>query len=1184
MYWKRLLKGAILIMLIGSNGHSQTLQNSITQWLVLGSFKTDTLHTALQTQFLQNEAELQPVKGETPLPSSFQWQAIETLPSGIIDFSEFHFPAQTQSIAYAATYIYSQNEKNIVLAIGSNDAYAFWLNKIRVHENFIFRTLLKGDDHVTVRLSSGWNRLLFKVLNDGGGWGLSVDLEDTEGNVITDLQCTNEKPESVNMEAASPFAYIDHYEFGPSYMDNGKRYYPLNVTIRNLGKLGTHSGRATVDTRRSRFQSKSFKLDTVTTVSYNFSSRDLWNKLNKPCGIRIVLNGKMNDTEIFTIEPEMIFASLFQGDELPEEILPFKPLFADFKENLFWYKTFTGEPFSYQPSDLADCVDHALHNEWGPFVQMLNTLFVDVINLSHIIKQDTLHMIGQSHIDMAWVWQWPETIDVCRRTYASAINFIDEYPDFQYIQSQAVSFMWMEEKYPDLFAKIQQAVKKNRFHLVGGMWVEPDLNLAGGEALIRQILYGKRYFREKFGVDCITGYTPDTFGYTWTLPQILAKSGFQYFVTTKIRWNDTTHFPHSIFRWISPDGSSILTCLPNGLNISNKPEELAEKMLEYKSEGYNNVPVLYGVGDHGGGPTRQHFESIKKLQNTSVFPALAHDDLDSYMKHIDYKYPDAPKYENELYLEYHRGTLTTQGRVKKQNRQAEIALEESEKLAVFSGIPWPKDSLETAWKLALFNQFHDILPGSSIPEVYDDADKDYLRVNSLTKDIINNSMQAITKDIDLDEKDTPVVVFNTLNWQRSGLVSVNLPQDLSIKEVKDDNDEKMPYQQTDISVQFIARDVPANGYKTFWLRKGKYKHHDEIKVGPTFLENEFVRVEIDAQNGNISRFFDKVNNQEILVEGQQGNILQFFEDKPDNYDAWNIGYTGEMQECSQVSSIIIKEKGPARAILSVVREYNKSVFTQDYTLYADSPRLDIVTQADWHEHHILAKAAFPVNIQSDKATFDIAYGSIERTTNPQTPAEKAKWEVAAHKYADLSDDNYGVSLMNDCKYGYDVKDNVMRLTLLRSPLTPDPISKPIGYENPYADQGLHEFTYSIYPHKGNCKTANSVRKAYELNMPLKAVVMEKQDGQAPRQNSYLSVNKENLIVTAVKHAEDSDALIIRLYETHGWPVEAELTLAVPFTKAWTGDMMENKLESLAVKGKTVTFSAGKYEIITLILE
>jgi len=354
-----------------------------------------------------------------------------------------------------------------------------------------------------------------------------------------------------------------------------------------------------------------------------------------------------------------------------------------------------------------------------------------------------------------------------------------------------------------------------------------------------------------------------------------------------------------------------------------------------------------------------------------------------------------------------------------------------------------------------------------------------------------------------------------------------------------------------------------------------------VRVSDNTLENAYYRVEINPVNGNISRFYDKVNDREVFADGQEGNILQFLGDKYSRKDAWDIKYDGREWQCDSVASIQIIENGPVRGVLRVERIFQNSSFTQDYTIYQGIPRLDIKTSADWHEHHILLKAVFPVDVHTEEANYDIAYGTLQRPTHPRTKAEKAKWEVAAHMFVDLSQPDYGVSLLNNCKYGYDIHDNRIRITLLRSPKTPQPIELPPDYEQPYADMGHHEFTYSLYPHSGDYVAANTKQKAYELNYPLLANLTDTHKGSLPSEHSFVTVNADNVMVCSVKKAEDSDNSIIRLFETLGHPANVALALDTPIAKAWTINMIEDRQESLPVDDGKISFSLKPYEIYTV---
>ena len=1185
--FRTLLFSTILITLLlfpASDTFSQSDKSLIKEWLVLGSFPSDTIQYAIKKPFIEQEAGQMPKNGQKDMLSAYTWQTAQVNAAGQLNFLELGFPFNENCAAYAATYIYSPTERNANILLGSDDGVVLWLNEKRIFEKFIFRGVRRADDKIPIRLPAGWSRLLAKVINGSGGFGLIADIVDENDKTFDDIVFSVKKPSDFHPILTNAYAYIKEMSLQPSYVEKDQRYFPFKISLVNLGKKGDFPGRIIFEARRMAPKRQTFTLSGSTDVEFIVPAYEMKRMMGKKVGILVFLQGKKNDDAIIKISPAMVLQSLFRSRDLPEELEAQKPFFENIKQNEHWYKKFTGKSVDVNDPLLIQSLNLALNNKWTAFIKSIQKNYNDLLEFSHVIKQDTLHMIGQSHIDMAWLWRKQETIDVCRRTFQSAINFFDEVPGYKYIQSSAAAFAWMEEKYPDLFRQMQEQVQAGRFFIVGGMWVEPDLNLIGGEALVRQFLYGKRYFQQKFGVNCITGYTPDTFGYTWSLPQILKKAGFKYFVTTKIRWNDTTKFPYSIFHWLSPDGSDILTCFPMALNDDCNLDENANHLIAYKKEGFSDLPVLFGVGDHGGGPTRQNFQRIKEMQSLTDYPTAYYDDLDSYMQDVGKKYPDVPTYKNELYLEYHRGTLTTHGLIKKRNRKSEIALEEAEKFSTFSGVDYPKQKLDNAWKMTLFNQFHDILPGSAIPAVYADANKDYDQVDKITSQVIDEALNAIVGKIKLKGKGLPVVVFNPLSWQRSGGVSVTVDAGYSVKEVKDNDGNKVNFQQNGNKVFFFAANIPQMGYRTFWLRKGRPKNKSKIIVNKTMLDNDFFHIEINPKNGNIHSFIDKTLKRQVLASGKEGNVLQFLQDKPKQYDAWNIGYTGKSWTCDSVAQIQIIENGPARGIVRYVRKFGKSTFTQDYIIYSDIPRLDIRTYADWHEHHILAKAAFPVNVNADYATYEMAYGTIERTTHPKTPAEKAKFEVPAHKFVDLSQQDFGVALLNDSKYGHDIKDNVIRITLLRSPITPRPINPPEGYQAPYADMGKHEFVCSIFPHQGNCKQAGSIKRGYEFNYPLLAVKAKKQDGSLKQEGSFIQVSADNVILTVAKQAEDSQAQIIRLYEIYGKKSPVTIKMSKPVQKVWTVDLMEKKGKEIPITNNSISFEIEPFEIYSLMIE
>ena len=840
------------------------------------------------------------------------------------------------------------------------------------------------------------------------------------------------------------------------------------------------------------------------------------------------------------------------------------------------------------------------------------------------IKKFSIHATGNSHIDMAWLWPWTETVEVTRNTFASALQLMREYPQLTFSMATAQTYSWMEEKYPDIFKEIQQRVKEGRWEIVGGMWVEPDLNLPDGEALSRQLLYGKRYFQQKFGVDVKIGWNPDSFGYSWQLPQIYKRAGVDYFVTQKIYWNDTTKFPYKLFRWEAPDGSSLLTYFPHDYANQLEPAKMANDLSQYApamwkadptspstADGTLNMMFLFGIGDHGGGPTRKDLDTgLRWQQKDVVYPELHFDTAGNYFNELHKNEAELkiPTFKDELYFEYHRGVQTTQAKEKKHNRKSEVLILNAEKLAAIDtlfGGTYPKAEFETAWKNILFNQFHDILPGSGIHINYVDAAAKYDVSDRISKDIAQKALEDIAANVKTDGPS--ILVFNPLSWTRTGLAEVEVQLSGADKgfQIQNSSGETVGIETIERSqstnrawIRFRAEDVPSLGYKTFKVKeapKDAIELHAQFqspyKQSTDHLENEFLRATIDPQTGCITSLFDKRSNTESLAAAVQsegspanlngkpcGNLLQTFVDKPKEWDAWNIDadFTKQHTDLMQADSVKVIENTPLRAIVRVEKHTANSKFTQDITIYPGVPRLDVKMNADWNEKHVLLKVAFPVSVTSDKATFEIPYGSIERPTTRRTPEEQAKFEVPALRWADLSDAKHGLSLLNDSKYGYDAKDNVLRLSLLRAPTWPDP----------HADEGHHEFTYSLYPHGGTWKEAMTVRQGYQLNDPLLATAMQAHAGPLPAQQSFVSSTADNVIITAVKQAEDDNSLIIRFYEWAGKSGNVGIRLPRTAKAAYDVNLMEKSEQPLTLSsgGSEVTVPTEPYEIRTVRVE
>ncbi len=896
------------------------------------------------------------------------------------------------------------------------------------------------------------------------------------------------------------------------------------------------------------------------------------------------------------------------------------------------------------------------------FVRSLSSLRQRLLSLigSHnslaFPKQRRIQMLGHAHLDMAWLWTVSETWEVAQRTFESVLTLQQEFSDLTFCHSTAALYAWIEQHRPDLFTAIKQQIAIGRWEIVGGMWIEPEVNLIDGESLVRQVLYAQRYILEKFGQLTTVAWLPDSFGFCWQLPQILKQGGVEYFVTQKLHWNDTTQFPYGVFWWQSPDGTQIFSLMspPNTTGVMDtNPLTMASHAVKWETQTHlKDAFWLPGVGDHGGGPTRDMLQVAKRWQQSPFFPRLEFTTAHAYLQSIREqltipgmslgdkpaaKQPTlqqnppssspsplpTPIWNNELYLEFHRGCYTTHADQKRWNRRCEGLLYQVELVAslatLTAGSSYPKFQLEEAWKKVLFNQFHDILPGTSIPEVFVEANQAWQEVEQVGLGILEESLKAIASQITLPPPPQPdaqpLIVFNPLNWERSEIITISVEtlhvetlhatslQMLSVDRLSDRNSieptlrgnweiydlsgEKIPSQLTEKStLLFLAKDIPSVGYRIFWL----CPCHDELGRGamryaPTLqenwvLENELLRVVVDPDTGDLSSIFDKIHQREVL--SGSGNQLQAFQDSGQYWDAWNIdpNYAQHPLPPTQLKSIEWLERGVLRSRLRVVRQLGQSQFYQDYVLCAESPLLKIVTTVDWQERHVLVKAAFPLNLEADFATYEIPCGAIQRPTRPQTAAEQAKWEVPALRWADLGDEQYGVSLLNDCKYGYDSQPSQLRLTLLRSPSWPDP----------EADRGIHQFTYAIYPHSGSWQSEGTVRRGYELNLPMQVMLLstlcDRTNSSLPAVGQFLDLQADNLILMALKQAEDyPDQLVFRCYECHGEAADCQVQSDLGLNVAHSVDLLERPTQILDASsdGKTVKFLPWKIASFTLLI-
>ena len=775
-----------------------------------------------------------------------------------------------------------------------------------------------------------------------------------------------------------------------------------------------------------------------------------------------------------------------------------------------------------------------------------------------------IFLTGHSHIDTAWLWPLRETVRKCGRTFATACRLLERYPQYHFSCSQPQLYAYAKEHFPAVYEEIKRWVKAGRWECTGGMWVEADCNVPSGEALIRQILFGLRFFRQEFGVRPRTCWLPDVFGYPGSMPQILKGCGLDNFYTNKLHWQARNPFPHHLFWWQGIDGTRVLAHIPRLKSYYNgwpNPQELniawdtfAEKAI------YPEVMLPFGFGDGGGGPTAEMLEFAARAEHFPGVPAARQGLEETYFDDARAT-PDLPVWSGELYLETHRGTYTTQSAIKRANRKNELLLREAEiwsTLAQAQGATVDSRSLQAAWETLLLLQFHDILPGSSIGEVYTEAAVSHAHIERDSRQVRDQAIAALTSP---SNEEIRLAVFNSLSWPRSDVVTATV-RNLTAEHagIVQPDGQTVPAQIVarrgdEADVVFVPREVPPVGYAAFEVRAATGPAQHSLRAQSSQIESPFYGIELDA-GGCLTRLFDKRHQREVIPPGARANQLQLFQDGPEREAAWNVHDTFERREYDWdgPADIRVVEQGPVRSLLRVTRRYRDSAIEQDLIVYDQLPRIDFVTRADWQERQVMLKAAFPVDVMSPRAAFEVQFGAVERPTHRNTSWDEAKFEVCAHRWADLSEPGYGVSLLNDCRYGYDVKGNVLRLTLLRGAEWPDPD----------ADRGRHEFTYSLLPHSGDWCEGETVCRAWELNAPMLCV-----NSTADGARSFVQVDGP-AILEALKPADDGNGWIVRVYEPHGGRGNVRVHLTLPIRQVVETNMVEEGL-------RDVPFAAGGFE-------
>jgi alpha-mannosidase len=807
--------------------------------------------------------------------------------------------------------------------------------------------------------------------------------------------------------------------------------------------------------------------------------------------------------------------------------------------------------------------------------------------------------VGHAHIDLAWLWPVSQTRRKGARTFSTVLKLMQQYPTYHFVASQPALYQMVAQDEPSLYQQMKERITEGRWEPTGATWVEMDCNLSGGEALVRQFLFGKRFFREELGVDPRLLWLPDVFGYSAALPQIMKGCGVDYFMTTKISWNEYNRLPYDTFRWRGIDGTEVLTHMVTApidlatdpwsgakesmytYNAKFTPFDVAGSWKVYRQKIINDeLLYLFGFGDGGGGPTDTMQETAKRLADLPDFPRVEQSSAEAFFRRLEERVwndPDLPTWVGELYLEYHRGTYTSQGWIKRANRRAELLYREAELWSALADLEAPpaergkrQAELNRGWESILFNQFHDILPGSSISQVYTDARVDYAKVFALGERVRDDALETLAGV----PSSLALLALNPAPFAREDPCEVVLPPSPFVPTLLDEQARPLPVQEiarNDYERRvLVGAAAPPLGYRTLSLTNiaaERTSGQGEWSISRETLENRFFRLRLD-ERGQIASLYDKRAEREVIAPGEMGNALLAFEDRPLDFEAWdiNIYYQDKPYPIDDVTSWRVVETGPLRGGVEIARRYGKSTIRQRVLIYADVPRIDFPTQIDWHEQRTLLKAAFPVTVNSPRATFDIQWGNVERPTHWNTSWDWARFESCAHKWADLSEGDYGVSLLNDCKYGYDVKGHTLRLTLLKSATSPDP----------GADQGQHEFAYALLPHQGDWRAGETVRHAYLFTMPATARLSSRQPSTA----SLVTTDRPGLVIETVKAAEDGDGIIVRLYDAHNTRGPAVLTFGREIVSAEETNMLEEYAGPAEFAGRALRLNVRPYGIQT----
>lgn len=792
----------------------------------------------------------------------------------------------------------------------------------------------------------------------------------------------------------------------------------------------------------------------------------------------------------------------------------------------------------------------------------------------------TVTATGHAHIDVAWLWTLGQTRRKAGRTFHTVLRLMEQFPEYHFTQSQPQLYDYVAQDYPALFEAIKARVAEGRWEIIGGMWVEADCNISGSEALARQFLLGRSYFRRHFGAETESPvlWLPDVFGYAWNLPQLIKEAGLEYFYTIKIGWSQYNHMPVDSFWWQGLDGTKVLTHFstspdlggrfPSSYNALASPGVSLGTWTNFRQkEAQSDLLMSFGYGDGGGGPTRQMLENIQAIANFPGLPQTHNGSAGDFFRNMEREAgARLPTWNGELYLELHRGTYTSQSRNKRANRKSEFGLHDVEFLAALAthanpAYVYPKALLARAWELLCLNQFHDIIPGSSIGPVYVESQEQYREIAGIVEQVGQTAADALGSGL---------LVVNPTSFSRQD--PAFYPGQLSGAGYLLDG---VPVVTQPVTGGTLLTAGPLAPYSVQTLVQTDTPTPSlatgPLTVSPTLIENSFLRVELNAA-GDIVRILDKANGREVLPAGAIAGQWQALEDRPLDWDAWDVDifYNDKCDLAEPASAVVVAEHGPLRATIEIHRRILRSKYVLRIALTHNSPRLDFDVEIDWRERHTLLKVAFPVEVFSPVATYEIQWGNTERPTHHNTSWDWARFESCAQKWVDLSEGDYGVSLLNDCKHGHDIRDNVMRISLLRAPTNPDP----------EADQGHHRFAYSLLPHAGRWDE-RTVAAAYTLNDPLLVLNAGGGTPAALTGKSLFQIDSPHVAIETIKQAEDGNGFIVRLFEYRRTRSTVHVLCGFDVAQAWRVNLLEEEARPLPFLANRVEYAIRPYEIVTL---